>query len=125
MRDARTRSVRILIKSYYVARYVFITFYTYQLQQELQVIFISTSITLTNSRREIIYACVRKCVHVCVEEHHNNDNLISACDYSNDVSTEIHWALIRRICPLGRAGGLMSAGLIYQPHTPYTQNLVY
>lgn len=95
----------------------------YQLQQELQVIFISTSITLTNSIQEIIYACVCKCLRV--GEHHNNDNLISACDYSNDVSTEIHWALIKRICPQGRAGGLMSVFLIYQNNTLRTHRIQF
>jgi len=54
----------LLIKSYYVVCYVFITFYMYQLQQELQVIFITTSITLTNTLTGD-YLCKRVQLFVC------------------------------------------------------------
>lgn len=56
--------MHVLIKSYYVVCYVFITFYMYQLQQELQVIFISTSITLTNTLT-VDYLCVHVRLFVC------------------------------------------------------------
>ncbi len=59
----------------------------------------------TDSR---LFMCACATVCVCGHKHYDNDNLISVCDYSNDVSTQMHWSLIRRICPRGRAGGLVS-----------------